>query len=91
MTEPDVTGWYIALIVGLGLILGVVVVLVVIMQLARTIGVRTREIAVALQHGKLNTSEMPDVTGINVRVHHVTTLLSQLRHHLESIHDGGPR
>lgn len=90
MNEPNLTGWYLAVVAGAVSILAVVVVVAVILQLARTIAVRIREVALALHDCRLNTDAMPDVGAINVRTHHVTTLLSQLRQQLGSIHQGGP-
>ena len=91
MNEPDLTGWYAGLVIGAVAILAVVVLLAVILALARTLGSKTRDVALTLLQARRNTDAMPEVMSINVETHQVNVQLAALRRSLGTIYSGGQR
>jgi hypothetical protein len=91
MNEPDLTGWYAGLVIGAVAILAVVVLVAMILALARTVGSKSRDVALTLRQARRNTDAMPEVMSINVETHQVNVQLAALRRSLGTIYSGGQR
>jgi hypothetical protein len=85
MNEPDLTGWYAGLVVGAAAIFAIVVLVAMILELARTLGAKSTDVALALRQARRNTDSMPDVATINVGTHRINTVLIDLRRNLNAI------
>jgi hypothetical protein len=77
------TGWYVSFAVGAVCLLVVVAVIVIMLQLVRTIGTSARDVALSLGQCRLNTGAIPDVAGITAMAESVTVNLVMLRRWLE--------
>lgn len=91
MNDQDLIGWYVAFAIGVVCLLVVIVVVAALLDLARTIGTSTREIALRLGDCRLNTDAIPEVAGINASAKRVTGHLVMLRTWLAHGKAGGVR
>ena len=91
MNEPNLTGWYAGLTIGAVAILATVVLMAMILGLARTLGAKSRDVALTVRRARRNTDAMPEVVNISIESHQVNRLLADLRRNLNSIYTGGLR
>jgi hypothetical protein len=85
MNEPELTGWYAGLVIGSVGIFATVVLVAMILGLARTLGAKSTDVALAVRQARRNTDSMPGVATINVATHRVNVLLTDLRRNLDAI------
>jgi hypothetical protein len=82
-------GWYVGLVVGSVMVFAVVVLVAVILQLARRLGLQNRDIADALAAIRKHTAAMPAVDDINSDTARVNDSLARLRDLLGATSIGG--
>lgn len=76
------TGWYVGYVIAFVLIWGVVICVALVVNLARRIGVQSREISMAIHATGVQTDSMRDVAAINKGTASVVAGLARVRAHL---------
>jgi hypothetical protein len=72
-------GWYIGFVIAFVLIQGVVICVAIVLNLARRIGVQSREISMAIHATAVHTGPMRTVATINRGTESVTSGLVRVR------------
>ena len=73
------TGWYIGYLIAFVLIQGVVICVAIVLNLARRIGVQSREISMAIFTTGMQTDAMRNVATINKGTESVVAGLARVR------------
>jgi hypothetical protein len=76
------TGWYVGYVIAFVLIQGIVISVSLVLNLARRIGVQSREISMAILSTAVHTDPMQTVATINKGTESVVGGLSRVRAHL---------
>jgi hypothetical protein len=76
------TGWYVGYVIAFVLIQGIVICVSIVLNLARRIGVQSREISMAILSTGMQTDPMRTVATINKGTKSVVGGLSRVRAHL---------
>jgi hypothetical protein len=76
------TGWYVGYVIAFVLIQGIVICVSIVLNLARRIGVQSREISMVILSTGVQTDPMRTVATINKGTESVVGGLSRVRAHL---------